>query len=62
MYERNEIDCRGFIYYSSINLPDPTCSEKIRECGGRGVFLMRQLSDRCRFQDNGRIVEMEFKL
>ncbi len=49
----------GFDY---SNLPDPTCSEKIRECGGRGVFLMRQLSDRCRFQDNGRIVEMEFKL
>ena len=50
---------KGFDY---SNLPDPTCSEKIRECGGRGVFLMRQLSDRCRFQDNGRIVEMEFKL
>ncbi len=44
------------------NLPDPTCAERMRECGGRGVFLMRQLSDRCRFQDNGRIVEMEFKL
>ena len=50
---------KGFDY---SNLPDPTCSERIRECGGRGVFLMRQLSDRCRFQDNGRIVEMEFKL
>ena len=50
---------KGFDY---SNLPDPTCAEKIRECGGRGVFLMRQLSDRSRFQDNGRIVEMEFKL
>ena len=50
---------KGFDY---LNLPDPTCAEKIRECGGRGVFLMRQLSDRCRFQDNGRVVEMEFKL
>lgn len=50
---------KGFDY---SNLPDPTCAERIRECGGRGVFLMRQLSDRCRFQDNGRIVEMEFKL
>ncbi len=50
---------KGFDY---TNLPDPTCSEKVRECGGRGVFLMRQLSDRCRFQVNGSIVEMEFKL
>ena len=50
---------KGFDY---SNLPDPTCSERVRECGGRGVFLMRQLSDRCRFQDNGRMVEMEFKL
>ncbi|MBL7815147.1 MAG: ATP-binding protein [Saprospiraceae bacterium] len=50
---------KGFDY---SNLPDPTCAERIRECGGRGVFLMRQLSDRCRFQDNGRVVEMEFKL
>ena len=27
---------KGFDY---TNLPDPTCSEKVRECGGRGVFL-----------------------
>jgi serine/threonine-protein kinase RsbW len=50
---------RGFDYQ---NLPDPTSSEYICKCGGRGVFLMRQLSDRCRFHDNGRTVEMEFKL
>lgn len=50
---------KGFDY---SNLPDPTCAERIRECGGRGVFLMRQLSDGCRFHDNGRTVEMEFKL
>jgi serine/threonine-protein kinase RsbW len=50
---------RGFDYNS---VPDPTSPERICECGGRGVFLMRQLSDRCRFHDNGRSVEMEFKL
>ena len=49
----------GFNFH---NLPDPTSPEHICECGGRGVFLMRQLSDRCRFHDNGRTVEMEFKL
>ena len=50
---------KGFDY---SNVPDPTSPEHVCECGGRGVFLMRQLSDRCRFQDEGRTVEMEFKL
>ena len=50
---------RGFDY---SNLPDPTSPERVCECGGRGVFIMRQLSDRCHFRDNGRSVEMEFKL
>ena len=50
---------KGFDY---CNVPDPTSPEHVCECGGRGVFLMRQLSDRCRFEDNGRTVEMEFKL
>lgn len=50
---------KGFDYR---NVPDPTSPEHVCQCGGRGVFLMRQLSDRCRFQDNGRTVEMEFKL
>jgi len=27
---------------------------------GRGVFLMRQLSDECTFTDEGRVVEMLF--
>ena len=50
---------KGFDY---TQVPDPTTSERLCECGGRGVFLMRQLSDRCKFQDNGRLVEMEFKI
>lgn len=49
----------GFDYES---LPDPTSPENIAKCGGRGVFLMQQLSDDIRFYDNGRTVEMEFKL
>jgi len=38
-------------------LPDPTATES-----GRGVFLMRQLSDGVRFADEGRTVEIFFKL
>lgn len=43
-------------------VPDPTAPERIAECGGRGIFLMRNLSDECRFTKGGRTVEMRFKL
>ena len=48
----------GFDY---DNLPDPTAPENIEKPNGRGVFLMKNLADDCKFEDNGRIVELEFK-
>lgn len=65
---RKEKDCltvrvsdegKGFDYDS---LPDPTAPENLCRCGGRGVFLMKQLSDNIRFYNNGSTVEMRFKL
>ena len=50
---------RGFDFN---NLPDPTSPENICKCGGRGVYLMRQLADNIRFYNNGSTVEMRFKL
>lgn len=50
---------QGFDYK---NLPDPTAPENICECGGRGVFLMHQLSDDIKYTNHGRTVEMRFKL
>ena len=47
----------GFDYE---NLPDPTAPENIEKPHGRGVFLMKNLSDSCEFLDDGRIVELEF--
>lgn len=47
----------GFDYN---NLPDPTAPENIEKPHGRGVFLMRKLADNCDFQDDGRIVIMDF--
>ncbi len=44
------------------NLPDPTAPENILTPGGRGVFLMRQLSDAVTFDDDGRTVILEFTL
>ena len=44
------------------NLPDPTSPENLLKLGGRGVFLMKQLSDDVVFSDNGRTVEIQFRL
>jgi serine/threonine-protein kinase RsbW len=49
----------GFDY---DNLPDPTAPENIEKPHGRGVFLMRNLADTCRFEDFGRVVILEFSV
>lgn len=47
----------GFNYES---LPDPTAPENIEKPGGRGIFLMKHLSDEVEFKENGRVVELSF--
>lgn len=49
----------GFDY---DNLPDPTDPENLEKISGRGVFLMKNLADEVSFEDEGRIVELKFKL
>ncbi len=49
----------GFDYE---HLPDPTAPENIEKPHGRGVFLMRNLADACRFEDGGRVVILEFSV
>ena len=44
------------------NLPDPTDPRNIEKPHGRGVFLMRALSDKVSFADNGATVELTFSL
>ena len=48
---------RGFNYE---NLPDPTAPENLEKIGGRGIFLMRHLSDEVKFREEGRVVELSF--
>lgn len=43
-------------------LADPTAPENKEEPDGRGVYLMRHLSDELNFFDNGRRVDMDFYL
>ena len=47
----------GFDY---TNLSDPTSPENIEKPGGRGIFLMKHLSDEVNFSDAGRTVELIF--
>ena len=43
-------------------VPDPTAPENLLQVGGRGVFLMQQLSDSVYLHNNGSTVEMHFNL
>jgi serine/threonine-protein kinase RsbW len=50
---------QGFDYF---NLPDPTAPENLEKECGRGIFLMKHLTDQLIFSENGRVVELNFKL
>lgn len=47
----------GFDFHK---LPDPTAPENIEKPGGRGIFLMKHLSDEVDFKEGGRVVELSF--
>ena len=49
----------GFDYNT---LPDPTNPKNLEKVKGRGIFLIKSLSDKITFKQGGRIVEMLFKL
>ncbi len=49
---------KGFEYDT---LPDPTKPENIENLHGRGVFLMRNLTDFLDFNESGNEVRMKFK-
>ena len=44
------------------NLPDPTEPENIEKIGGRGIFLIRHLSDEVKFEEGGRKTLLSFYL
>ncbi len=49
----------GFDY---DNLPDPTDPENLEKPDGRGIYLMKHLSDELTFEENGSCVELTFNL
>ena len=50
---------RGF---NPGDVPDPTSPERLECCGGRGVHIIRELSDNVEYLNNGRTVEIYFDL
>jgi serine/threonine-protein kinase RsbW len=44
------------------HVPDPTAPENIEKEGGRGIFLMKHLSDMVIFSNDGSHVEIQFRL
>lgn len=42
------------------NLPDPTAPENLEKPDGRGIFLMKNLSDEVKFESNGSKVSITF--
>ncbi|MEO7175977.1 MAG: ATP-binding protein [Saprospiraceae bacterium] len=50
---------RGF---DPKKIPDPTRPENIEKCGGRGVYLMKNLADKLVYNVKQRSVEIYFKM
>jgi len=46
--------------FEPTELQDPTSPENLSNYGGRGVFIMRHLSDEVSFEDNGRKTILTF--
>lgn len=54
-----EDEGKGFDY---LNIPDPTLPENILKPDGRGVFIMKKLSDMLVFNEQGNRVELYFNI
>ena len=48
--------------FNPHSVPDPTSPENIQLVGGRGVFLIKELTDKVFYLDEGRTIEMFFKV
>jgi serine/threonine-protein kinase RsbW len=48
--------------FDPFTIPDPTSEDRVEEEGGRGVYLMKQLTDEIHFLDQGRTVELMWRI
>jgi len=49
----------GFDYN---NIPDPTAPENLERLTGRGIYIIKQLADKCIFNSSGNEIELHFKI
>lgn len=54
---RIEDEGSGFEF---VDVPNPVVPESIEKAHGRGLFIIRMLSDRLEFEDGGRVLIIEF--
>lgn len=48
--------------YNPELIPDPTDPQNLESPNGRGVFLMKKLTDGIKFHDEGRRIELQFRI
>ncbi|MDA0313253.1 MAG: ATP-binding protein [Gemmatimonadetes bacterium] len=48
--------------FDPSSIPDPTAPDNLLKCGGRGLFLMRQLCDEVSYNDQGNEVTLVLRL
>lgn len=48
--------------FNFTNLPDPTLADNILKFSGRGIYLIKSLSDNLEFLEGGTLLKMTFKL
>jgi serine/threonine-protein kinase RsbW len=48
--------------FDPTSVPDPTSSELIECCGGRGVMIIQTLADKADYTNNGNTLELYFNL
>ncbi|TVP48539.1 MAG: ATP-binding protein [Mongoliibacter sp.] len=46
--------------FDSENLEDPTSPENLEKAGGRGIYIIKHLSDEVKFEDEGRKTILTF--
>ena len=46
--------------FDAAELPDPTSPENIEKTGGRGIFLIKHLSDEFKFENGGKTAILSF--
>jgi len=63
--------CKRFLYFRISdqgdgfdyeNLPDPTALENLKKETGRGIYIIKKISDRTDFRQKGSIIEFKIEL